>query len=115
MYHKHKKTQCSPLSILLPHAIQDNKTNNWGQADRDLLSELIHTGQVDIGDLSLEKIEAVREEHFRHHYVRNFLQNFKDFSAVFHLEAKYSGAQRNEGSKGKLRRMILSIIRARVL
>ena len=82
-----------------------NKTKNWGQADRDLLSELIHTGQVDIGDLSLENIEAVREEHFRHRDIRDFCQNFKDFSAAFDLEAEYSGARRNEGGDGKLRQV----------
>ena len=93
-----------------------NKTKNWGQADRDLLSELIHTGQVDIRDLSsLGNIKAVREEHFRHRDVRNFRQNFKDFSAAFDLEAEYSGVRCNKGGEGKLRSMILITIRAHVL
>ena len=84
-----------------------NKTKNWGQAGWDLLSELVQTGQVDIGDLSLENIEAVCEEHFCHHDVRNLQQNFKDFSAAFDLEAENSGAQRNKGGKGKLWCMII--------
>ena len=92
-----------------------NKTKNWGEPDRDHLYDLIQTGQVDIGDLSLENIEAVRQEHFRHRDIRNFRQNFKDFSAAFDLEAEYRGARRIRGGEGKLRRMELIIIRARVL
>ena len=69
-----------------------NKTKNWGQADKDHLYDLIQTGQVDIGDLSLENIEAVRQEHFCHRSAKNFRQNFKDLSAAFDLEAEYRGA-----------------------
>ena len=92
-----------------------NKTKKWGEPDRDHLYELIQTGQVDIGDLSHENIEAVRQEHFRHHNIRNFCQHFKDFSAAFDLEAEYRGARRNRGGEGKLRRMVLIIICVRVL
>jgi hypothetical protein len=92
-----------------------NKTKKWGEPDRDHLYELIQTGQVDIGDLSHENIEAVRQEHFRHHNIRNFCQNFKDFSAAFDLEAEYRGERRNRGGESKLRRMVLIIICAHVL
>ena len=91
------------------------KTKNWGQSDKDNLTDLIQAGLVDIEDLSLENIEAVRQEHFRHRSVKNFRRNFKDFSAAFDLEAEYSGARRNEGGEGKLRHMILITIRAHVL
>ena len=92
-----------------------NKTKNWGEPDRDHLYELIQTGQVDIGDLSHENIEAVRQEHFRHHNIRNFCQHFKDFSAAFDLEAEHRGTRRIGGGEGKLRRMVLIIICVRVL
>ena len=92
-----------------------NKTKNWGEPDRDHLYDLIQTGQVDIGDLSLENIEAVRQEHFRHRDIRNFCQNFKDFSAAFDLEAEHRGTRRIGGGEGKLRCMVLIIICVRVL
>jgi hypothetical protein len=91
------------------------KTKNWGEPDRDHLNDLIQTGHVDIGDLSLENIEAVRQEHFRHRDIRNFHQNFKDFSAAFDLEAEHRGTRRIGGGEGKLRRMVLIIICVRVL
>jgi hypothetical protein len=87
-----------------------NKTKNWGEPDRDPLYDLIQTGQVDIGDLSLENIEAVHQEHFQHRGVKNIHQNFKDFSAAFDLEAEYRRARRIGGGEGKLRRMVLIII-----
>jgi hypothetical protein len=43
----------------------------------------------------------VRQDHFRHCSVKNFCQNYKDFSAAFDLKAEYSGARRNKGGKGK--------------
>ena len=84
-----------------------SKAKKWGEPDKDHLYDLIQTGQVDIGDLSLENIEAVRQEHFRHRSVKNFRRNFKDFSAAFDLEAEYRGARRIGGGEGKLRRMEL--------
>ena len=91
------------------------KTKKWGQSDKDNLTDLIQAGLVDIEDLSLENIEAVHQEHFRHRSVKNFRRNFKDFSAAFDLEAEYRGARRIRGGEGKLRRMELIIIRVRVL
>ena len=92
-----------------------NKTKKWGEPDRDHLYELIQTRQVDIGDLSLENIEAVRQEHFRHRDIRNFRRNFKDFFAVFDLEAEYRGTRCSRGGESKLRHVALIIIRARIL
>jgi hypothetical protein len=91
------------------------KTKKWGRADKDRLYDLIQAGLVDIEDLSLNNINTVRQEHFCHRTVKNFCRNYKDFSAAFNLEAEYSGARHNEGGEGKLRRLILFTIRARVL
>jgi hypothetical protein len=94
---------------------ETTKTKNWGQAEKDLLAELIQAGLVEIKDLSLKNIEAVWQEHFRHRSVKNFRRSVKDFSAAFDLKAEYSGARLNNGGKGKLRHMMLITIRARVL
>ncbi len=91
------------------------KTKNWGQSDKDHLTDLIQAGLVDIEDLSLENIEAVQQEHFRHRSVKNLWRNVKDFSTAFDLEAEYSIVRRNEGGEGKLRRIILITIRAHIL
>jgi hypothetical protein len=91
------------------------KTKKWGQSDKDNLTDLIQARLVDIEGLSIDNIDTVCQEHFRHRSVKNFCRNFKDFSSAFDLEAEYSGAQRNEGGKGKLWGMILIIIRVRVL
>ncbi len=92
------------------------KTKKWGIADKDRLYDLIQAGLVNTEDISPDNINAVRQEHFCHRAVKNFCQNYKDFSAAFNLEAEYtSGTQRNEGGKGKLRRLILFTIHARVL
>jgi hypothetical protein len=72
------------------------KTKKWGQ-----VTDLIQAGLVDIEDLSLDNIDTVRQDHFRHCSVKNFCQNYKDFSAAFDLKAEYSGARRNKGGKGK--------------
>ena len=64
----------------------------------DHLYDLIQTGQVEIGDLSLQNIEAVRQEHFRHRDIR-FFRNYKDFFAAFDLEADYRGAGATKAKK----------------
>jgi hypothetical protein len=66
-------------------ATTKTKKWGWGQSDRDLLADLIQAGLIDIEDLSLENIDAVRQEHFRHRSIKNFRRNFKDFSAAFDL------------------------------
>ena len=63
----------TPVSPFPPDATQETtKTKKWGQSDKDHLYDLIQTGQVDIGDLSLDYIEAVHQEHFHHRVKRNF-------------------------------------------
>ncbi len=91
------------------------KTKKWGRANKDCLYDLIQAGLVDSDDLSLNNINAVRHEHFCHRPVKNFCQNYKDFAAAFDLETNHSSMQCNKGGKGKLRRLILFIIHARVL
>jgi len=92
------------------------KTKKWGQSDKDNLTDLIQARLIDIEDLSLDNIDTVHQEHFRHRSVKNFHRNFKDFSAAFDLEAEYSDALRNEAGKGRLRRLLLLIfLPARVL
>ena len=51
-----------------------SKTKKWGEPNRGHLFDLIQTGQVDIGDLSLQNIEAVRQEHSRHRGIKFFLK-----------------------------------------
>jgi hypothetical protein len=91
------------------------KTKKWGQSDKDSLHNLVQARLIDIEDLSLDNIDTVHQEHFRHHAVKNFCHNYKDFSVAFDLEAKYCGAGHNKGGEGKLRCMILIIICARIL
>ena len=112
-HHTHKTTPVSPFP---PDATQGNhKTKKWGQSDKDNLTDLIQVGLVDIENLSLDNINTVRQDHFRHRSVKNFRQNFKDFSAAFNLKTEYSSARRNKGGRGKLRCMVLIIIQVRVL
>jgi hypothetical protein len=86
----------------------EKATKNWGQADKDLLNDLINRQQIDITDTSLDNIERVRAAHFRHRDKRNFRRNFRDFAAAWDLEIEYSGARRRE-SGGKMRRFIINI------
>ncbi len=90
-------------------------TKNWGQADKDRLSDLINAHQINITDTTLPNIEQVRLAHFWHRDSINFRRNFRDYLAARDLEVEYSGVRHNKGGEGKLRRMILIIIRARVL
>jgi hypothetical protein len=86
------------------------KTKNWGQADKDLLADLVNRKLIDITDTTHQHIEQVRDLHFRHrdkrNFRRNFHRNFRDYSAAWDLEIEYSGVQRNGG---KMRRLILLI------
>ncbi len=75
-----------------------------GQADKDLLNNLINRQLINITDTSLSNIEQVRHALFHHRNTRNFRQNFQNFAAVWDLEIEYSGAQRRK-SGGKLRRL----------
>jgi hypothetical protein len=87
---------------------ETNKTRKWGQADRDLLADLINRQLIDITDTTYPNIDQVRDLHFRHHDKRNFRRNFREYSAAWDLEIeyRYSGAQHNGG---KMRRLIFLI------
>jgi outer membrane cobalamin receptor len=92
-----------------------SSSKKWGQADRDLLVGLTNRQLIDITDTSQQDIEQVRDLHFRHRDKKNFRKNFRNYSAAWDLEIKYSGARRTEG-EGKMRRLILLIfLPARVL
>ncbi len=85
---------CSPhVRQISPKAA--TKTKKWRRAEKDSLYNLVHAGFVDIGDLSLDIIKTVHLEHFCHCPVKNFHRNYKDISAAFELEAKYSCTPRN--------------------
>jgi hypothetical protein len=81
-----------------------NKVRPWGQADKDLLNDLINLQLINITDTSLSNIEQVRNAHFGHRDKRNFRRNFRNFAAAWDLEIVYSGTRRHE-SGGKLRRL----------
>jgi hypothetical protein len=88
-------------------------TKNWGQADRDLLADLTNRQLIDITDTTYQNIKQVRDLHFRHRDKKNFRKNFRNYSAAWDLEIKYSVARSNGG---KMRRLILLIsLPARVL
>ena len=64
-YQPHNTRQLrSPHFRQMPPKAATTKTKKWGQSDRDLLANLIQAGLVNIEDLSLENIDAVRQEHF---------------------------------------------------
>ena len=90
----------------------EKATKNWGQADKDLLNDLINKQLINITDTSLDNIERVRAAHFRHRDKRNFRRNFRDFAAVWDLEIEYSGARRRGGKMRRLLLLISSSIRA---
>ena len=85
---------------------ETTKTKMWGQADKDLLADLTIRQLINFTDTTPQNIEQVRELHFRHHDKNNFRRNFRDYSAAWDLEIKYSGTQHNGG---KMRRLLLSI------
>jgi len=89
------------------------KTKKWGQADKDLLANLVNRQLIDITDTSHQNIEQVRDIHFCHRNKQNFWRNFRDYSAVWDLEIKYSGARRNGGKMRHL--LLLILLPARVL
>jgi hypothetical protein len=49
-----------------------NKTNKWGQADRDLLEDLTNRQLIDITDTTYQNIEQIRDLHFWHRDKKNF-------------------------------------------
>jgi hypothetical protein len=88
-------------------------TKNWGQADKDLLADLVNRQLVDITNTTHQNIEQVRDLHFCHRDKKNFCRNYHDYSAAWDLEIEYSGTRSNGG---KLQRLLLLILLpARVL
>ena len=79
------------------------KVRNWGEADEEILYELIRSGAVDIDDTSLENIERVRLAHFQQRSSENFRQNFRNYAARLDLEEAYHGARQRAAEEGKLR------------
>jgi hypothetical protein len=77
-------------------------TKNWGQADRDLLSNLTNGQLINITDTTHQNIdiEQVRDLHFWHRDKRNFRRNFLDYLAAWDLEFEYSSARCNGGRCG---------------
>jgi hypothetical protein len=75
------------------------QTKQWGKADKKHHADLISVGDVDISDTSYLNIEAVGLEYFKHHDVRNFRRNFRDFAASLDLETEYTGARQREAGK----------------
>jgi len=80
-------------------------TKNWGQADKDLLADLVNRQLIDITDTTHQNIKQVRDLHFWHRDKRNFRRNFHDYSAAWDLKIEYSGARRN---RSKMQRLLLS-------
>jgi len=48
------------------------KTKKWGQANKDLLADLVNRQLVDITNTSHQNIEQVRDLHFWHRDKTNF-------------------------------------------
>ena len=99
----HHNTQPTSHTVLMPL----KATKNWGQADKDLLADLVNRQLVDITDTTHQNIEQVRDLHFWHRDKKNFRHNFRNYSAAWDLEIEYSGARRNGG---KMRRLLLLIV-----
>ncbi len=71
------------LPPFLPDAIYSScGCKEWGQADKDLLNNLINRQLINITDTSLDNIKQVRAAHFWHCNKRNFRRNFRDFAAA---------------------------------
>jgi len=47
-------------------------TKNWGQADRDFITNLTNRQLVDFTDTSYQNIDQVRDLHFWHRDKKNF-------------------------------------------
>ena len=86
-----------------PTAAVDVK--KWGQADKDLLNDIINRQLINITNTSLSNIEQARQAHFCHRDTRNFCQNFCNFAAALDLEIEYSGTQRRKRGH-KLQRLL---------
>ncbi len=90
-----------------------SKTKKWGQANKDILANLVNRQLVDITDTSHQNIEQVRDLHFHHRNKQNFRRDFRDYSAAWDLEIEYSGARCNGGKM--LRLLLLILLPVRIL
>ena len=78
------------------------KAKKWGQADEDILYELLKYDEIDIGDTSLATIERIRRAHFQHRSSENFRGNFRNYVDRYDLEHSYRGARQRAAEEGKL-------------
>ena len=83
----------------------DLPPKKWGKVDKAALQDLIDDGTVDVSDLSVRTIDAIRDEYFRHREKKNFRRNFRDFIAANALELEYSSARRRQ--RGESSRCLL--------
>ena len=88
------------------------KAKKWGQADKDILYELLKYDEIDIGDTSLPTIERIRRAHFQHRSSENFRRNFRNYVARYDLEHSYRGARRRAAEEGRLSVCYVLIIKS---
>lgn len=88
------------------------KAKKWGQADEDILYELLKYDEIDIGDTSLPTIERIRRAHFQHRSSENFRRNFRNYVARYDLEHSYRGARRRAAEEGRLSVCFVLIIKS---
>jgi hypothetical protein len=86
----------------------ERSMKNWGKADKAALLLLIQDGSISAKDNRTEYIDWVGSEFFRHHQLRNFRRNFRNFIALYNAEAEHNGARRRE--EGKLSRLLLVVV-----
>ena len=79
----------------------ETKVKPWGDIDKLNLAQLIRKGKVDIDRIDdINYIKSVHTDHFPHRDERNFIRNFRSFSASWDTETARNG-ERKEYSKGK--------------
>jgi hypothetical protein len=79
----------------------ETKVKPWGDIDKLNLAQLIRKGKVDIDRIDdIDYIKRVHTDHFLHRDERNFIRNFRSFSASWDTETARNG-ERKEYSKGK--------------
>ena len=64
------------------------KAKKWGQADEDILYELLKYDEIDIGDTSLATIERIRWAHFQHRSVLGACWGTEELVGMNVLEKK---------------------------
>jgi len=79
----HHNTQPTYHTVPMPPK-EAKSTMNWGQANRDLLADLINRQLIDITDTSYQNIEQVRDLHFRHRDKKNLQRGTSKYSIAAH-------------------------------